>query len=132
MKKVLVLSFFSVLFLFSLPATGQVKTDDSEPFDVYPHVISWDREILNLNNLSIYMRDSPNTIAYLGYWVGEGDTVEKVRKRVQKAKQYLISRRKVGAARIVLVCAGRSENSSTSIYVATKGAPGPKFAYPCR
>jgi hypothetical protein len=125
-----VASFLTVLFSF--PTVGQTKPDYSEPFDVYPHVISWNREILNLNNLSIYMRDSPNTIAYLGYWIGEGDTVAKARKRAERAKRYLVSRRKVAAARIVLICAGRSENSSTSIYVATKGTPGPKFAYPCR
>lgn len=110
------------------PLYPQANSQYGEPFDSYRQNISWKREIAILDNFSIYLKQFPDTVGYIGYFVGDKDTVQRVNARAMRAKRYLVVKRQIDEKRIFVVCAGRVDSSRTAFYLVNRDAPPPELS----
>ena len=129
MKHSMTVVFLTIISFGVFPTLSQTGSQVQEPFETYSHEISWKREKFYLDDFSIHLKQFPDTIGYIGFFVGDGDTLQKVRKRIDRAKRYLITKRKIDEQRIVVVYAGKLDNSRTAFYLIKKNSPPPDFAY---
>jgi len=82
--RILLLS--SLLILVNAGASAQ----SPEPFDTFRADIPWKDQMFHLDDFSIYLKRFPETIGYVLYYKGDKDTKEELRRRVERAKRYLV------------------------------------------
>lgn len=105
--------YLGVLLFSWFLVTSQVNAQ--EPFDRYKTFISWGFERANLDNFAIYLTRFPETIGYIAFYTGDDHSLNQTRKRINLAKNYLVSRRKIGASRIKIIYVGRLGKFATTI-----------------
>jgi hypothetical protein len=67
-------------------------------------------------------------IGYVAFYVGKNDKESDIQKRVIRAKNYLLhGRTKIGKERIVVVNAGKREETRTVLQPVLKTKPPPNF-----
>ena len=117
-----VAGIFSILNL-SIPVAA-----DSY-FDSYGN-LPWKYEIGRLDNFSIYLRENAETVGYIIFYVGEKDSYKKVNQRINRSVKYLSEYGKFDKSRIVVVYAGRKENTQFILQPYDKDSPLPKKNFP--
>ena len=120
-KIVLVFLLGLALVLVPTEVVCQKVQRDSEPFDIYKQSISWKSEVIRLDNLAIYMQRFPRTVAYIGFYGGVGAPLDESKRRAEKARRYMTSKRKIDDSRILVVCAGTLDKPTTVIYLREQG-----------
>lgn len=125
MKK-LKISFSSIIFLVLLFIVIQSASAD-EYFDTYNGKISWEEERMRLDNFSIYLKQNPEYIGYIAFFVGDKDKNKTVKKRIDRAKRYLIEFRKIPQNQVVTIYAGKDKETKIILQPVSKNNPPPKF-----
>ena len=120
--------FLLICFLFAFQALGQSQPQNVEPFDTYSYNMSWEREIFYLDDLAYYLTRYPEWVAYMAFSVGDRDTLKRVKGRAERAKKYVVNKRKIDPSRLLVVCATSLENSRMSIWLVKRDDPPPKFS----
>lgn len=102
--------------MFGLPKfTGVISSPAQEPFDRYKSLIAWDLERVNLDNFGIYLKKNPTMVGYIVYYVGEKDSLDVVKKRINKSRQYLIKTRQIDKNQFRIICGGKGADFSITI-----------------
>lgn len=97
-----------------------------EWFDIYGE-ISWKNEKLHLDNFAIYLNRNPDMQGYIAFYAGKKARLLDVKKRVARAKEYLIHNLKVDRRRISVVYAGRRKETRFALQPVEKSLPPPVF-----
>jgi hypothetical protein len=96
-------------------------------FDSYGKV-PWAEEKLHLDNFAMHLKDNPDMIGYVAFYVGKNDKEANTQKRVVRAKNYLLhGRTKIDKERIIVVNAGKREETRTVLQPVLKANPPPSF-----
>jgi hypothetical protein len=114
----IIICMAAIILVSVLASLGFVRNDsptNQEAFDEYKTFISWNFERANLDNFAIYLRNHPETIGYIAFYVGKKDSAKKVRSRIEKSKRYLIEKRGIARKRLVVIFAGELTNYSTTV-----------------
>lgn len=96
-------------------------------FDSYYGEISWEEEQFHLDNFSIYLKQNPNSIGYIAFFVGKKENLKTVKKRIERARKYLIEFRNIPQNQIVIVNAGRDKKTKIILHPVSKDSPPPYF-----
>ena len=94
-------------------------------FDDYSD-IPWPDEIGRLDNFAIHLLQQPMTKAYIMVYAGLRSGTRDARVRAQRAKNYLIKKRRIDAKRILLLDGGRREELQVELYVLPPNVSPPK------
>ncbi|MEQ1642991.1 MAG: hypothetical protein ABL959_06060 [Pyrinomonadaceae bacterium] len=82
-------------------------------FDDYATFIPWQEEKIRLLNFAVSLEKDPETVGYIAYYVEEGESFQKSRSRILKARNYMRDVGKIPLKRMVMVCAGSGSVSRT-------------------
>lgn len=115
--------FICLCLLWQYPQTLYAD----EYFRVYYGKLSWEDEKAHLNNYAFRLLNSPEMIGYMGFFVGKKETYKNVQSRMNRAKNYLQSRFKIPKSRIVIIYAGRDEETKVILHLVPKDKPRPTF-----
>lgn len=115
-----------LLCFFFYSANAQDQAAPSQWFDSYG-AISWNEEKLHLDNFAYHLKQNPDQIGYLLYYVGKGNAKTRVTQRCMQARRFLTKVRKIEAARIVIIYAGRSDETKFVLQPISKDLPPPRF-----
>ena len=127
MKNVRVFCFFLLLFFtFSLPQQDVESNNFDQYFASYGN-ISWKKEQVYLYNFALSLERESDLIGYIAFFVGTRDNPKKVMKRIKRAEEFLISKHKIDASRIIIINAGRKEETKIILQPVSKYVPRPTF-----
>lgn len=121
---------FSVLILIGL--NGILFSHSKETitidgwFDSYG-LIPWEEERLHLDNFAIYLERNSDSNGYIAFYVGEKDEAKEIEKRTARATNYLICERKIAKNRIIVVNAGKRQETKIVLQPVSKDKPTPDF-----
>lgn len=88
--------------------------------------IPWQAEQKILNRLGEHLTTgSPQSVAFLVVYAGQGSCVREARWRANRAKEYLLGRYKIGADRVIAIDGGFRDMVSVDLFIATKDSCGP-------
>jgi len=110
MKKFFLLIIVLFGSLISLKLSTIVNAD--QYFDTYGK-IPWHEEKAHLINFAIDLKNSPDDLAYIGFYTGEKDSFAKTKQRVFRAKMFLVRKLKIPESRIFIFYLGKKESSFT-------------------
>lgn len=96
-------------------------------FDSYGK-LPWAEEKLHLDNFAMHLKHNPDMTGYVAFYVGKNDNEADIQKRVDRAKKYLShGRTKIDKERIIVVNAGKREETRTVLQPVLKANPPPNF-----
>jgi hypothetical protein len=87
--------------------------------------ISWERELSHLDNFAVTLYRDKDFIGYIGYYVGKGDKPVIIRKRISRARDYLIRVRHLNRTRIRIIYLGQDDETLTMLQAVSKTKPPP-------
>ena len=124
-RKIFMVTFIVIsLSLGSIYQSREVSA--TEWFDSYPK-IDWDLETVRLRRLDKYLRDNPDSIAFVVYrWRNKGERNE-MKRRADRARRYLTFDLKNDKHRIIVVDAGLGSESITILEPIQKDSVRPNF-----
>jgi hypothetical protein len=95
-----------------------LKLDETRMSDSYGR-ISWKDEKPRLKALAYELRNKSdlNDVIYFYFYGDRNSCLSQVRKRIEKAKNYLVSEQKIPNERIVLKEGGYRENLTVDVYI---------------
>jgi hypothetical protein len=121
-----------LIFAFSLCAAGSNSSQEiiGDPFDNFGDV-NCESEMARLDNWAIQLHNSPNARGAIVFFAGKmaGDRLPKrgeAEARVERLKSYLIKRRGVRAADIVVLNGGYDEYYRVQLWTVWEGTGLPK------
>lgn len=124
MKNIIItIIFFLLLLTVSSPNT--VLAD--EYFDRYETNLSWNEQKALLGNFAIHLQKNPEYIGYIAFYVGEKDSLKKIQSLINKSVKFLTESMKIKKSRIVLINAGKREDSEIILQPVSKNYPPPRF-----
>jgi hypothetical protein len=112
----------SIILVLGFSQLDTVIAD--QMFDSYGN-ISWKEEQARLGNFAIHLDRNPEAIGYIGYYIGKKDKLKKVKSRAERARDFLISKFNIKASRIIVINAGRNEETRIMLQPVPKDMPPP-------
>lgn len=106
-----------VNFLYSLPIILLIvaQANSQEPFDRYPSFEKWSHERASLDSFAIYLQQHPEMVGYIMFYRGEDGSLTSVRKRISRARGYLIRVRGIEPRRLKIIDRGRLGRTAFTI-----------------
>ena len=89
---------------------------------------SFDDQKARLDNLAIELQNDPTTTTYLFAYGGRTSPIGRADHLLTRARDYLVSQRKIDASRIVLSNGGFREEDSVDVWIVPRGATPPRPA----
>lgn len=87
---------------------------------------TFDDQKARLDNLAIELQNDPSSTGYIHAYGGRTSPVGEADRLGARAKDYLVSQRRIDAARIVLVNAGFREDNCVELWIVPSGAAPPQ------
>jgi hypothetical protein len=115
----------------AVPGDGRRASYFTGYFDEYGK-IPWPEERAHLQNLEYYLLKHPELIGYIGYFGTSTDELSVMHRRALRAWKYLITRKRVPRARLILLKGGLRGYPGTVLQPVQKGSPPPRFTTPQR
>jgi hypothetical protein len=104
------------------PYDGEVT--QYRPLDEYGDT-TWEHEKARLDNLAIALQTTPDTKGYIIVYAGQRACVNEAKKRAQRAREYLINRRRIDVQRVIAVDGGYRSESVTELHFIPSSMPAP-------
>ena len=82
-----------------------------------------------LDNFAVYLNKYPEMIGYVAFYRRKGDSLTKIKARIEKVKKYLVTTRQVNSSRIIIIDAGIFDSSITILQPVDKNAEPPNFGF---
>ena len=122
------LIFAFVVSFSQLNLINSVRADSSVDsyFDSYSN-ISWEDEKARLENFASRLILDPKMIGYIAFYIGKKESSKGYKSRINRVRKYLIGFRKIEKRRIVIIDAGKREESFTILQPIDKDSPKPEF-----
>lgn len=96
-------------------------------FDSYGK-ISWAEERARLDSFAKFLKEKPDMIGYMAFYVGESDSEAEIEKHVIQAQNHVVcGRLKIEKERIVIVNAGKRAETKFVLQPVLKTLPPPDF-----
>lgn len=116
-SRVFISSLAIVLISISCHADTFVNFDEIRKIDSYGK-LSWKEEKERLSALAFeFQKGDSKDFIYLYFYGGEHTCLHKVRKRVLKAKNYLIKKHAIPSERIILVEGGYHKELTIDVFI---------------
>lgn len=112
----------TLITLWALPAKAAI--DDY--FDSYGR-IEWIDEEIRLMNFEKYLIDNPNMTGYIGFHWSRGGGCREMKRRVTRARDFLLDRKRISSNRLVIIAGRESDDPLTILQPVGKDLPPPKF-----
>jgi len=93
-------------------------------FDEYGN-LSFNDEMKRLDNFSIQLQNEPGTTGYIVAYAGRKARIGEAKEHANGARDYLIKKRGINAARVVIIDGGHREDLTVELYVIPLGEPIP-------
>jgi hypothetical protein len=87
---------------------------------------SYDDQKARLDNLAVALQNDPTTTTYLFGYGGRISPVGYASRLLARARDYLVSQRRIDASRIILVNGGFRENDVVEVWIVPQGAVVPQ------
>lgn len=120
----------SVAVIFSSVSDSVMTARAEGYYDTWYGKISWKTETSRLDSFLVILHQNPGTIGYIAFQVGERDSYEKVKSRINRAVKYMVEYRKFDKNRLVVVYAGKRETTTTILDIKSRDLPTPIFGIP--
>jgi len=125
MKNSVILTTF-LLFLLTLGFPKPILAD--EVFDRYESNISWNEQRAHLDNFAYHLQTNVKDVGYIVFYMGEKDSLKKLKSRVDRSIKYLIQNGKIEKRRLIIIKAVRKQGKSDIILQpVSKNLPPPNF-----
>lgn len=85
--------------------------------------ISFNDEKARLRNLVLQMQNEPGVLGYVLIYAGRHSRVDEAKRRLERAKNYLVNEGGIIADRILTIDGGYREDLTVELWVAPAGAP---------
>jgi hypothetical protein len=86
----------------------------------------FDDQKARLDNLAVEMQNDPSASAYIFGYGGRTSRTGEADRLITRARDYLINKRGIDAARIVVVNGGYREENCVEMWIVPRGAPVPQ------
>ncbi len=93
-------------------------------WDDYPNITIGD-EKARLDNFHHTLNEEPELVAYVLVYGGRGGRRDEAQRRADRAVDYLVNARGLGADRVRAVDGGLRESLAVELWVSTRGGPAP-------
>nr|AIA11255.1 PKD domain protein [uncultured bacterium] len=97
---------------------------ENRKFDEYGN-INRDDEKARLDNFAIQLQQEPDAQGYIIVYAGRRSRPGDAKKRLDRARDYLVSMRGIDARRIVALDGGTREDLTVELWLVPTGAPAP-------
>jgi len=108
-----------------IPPPPPVRPNPPRQFDVCCSC-SFDDQKARLDNLGIELQNNPTTTAYIIAYAGRASRVGQADRLLSRAKDYLVQKRAIDPARLVIVDGGYRQEDCVEIWVVPQGAMPPR------
>ena len=123
-KWIRTIAMLTMIVVVSDTHSAALKVD--QYFDSYGE-LSWEEETFRLDNLARFLQLKRDFVGYIAFYTGKKDKSGRIKERVERAKDYLVCKRKIDEARIIIVDAGSKAETQTILHPVHKDAPTPDF-----
>jgi nucleosome binding factor SPN SPT16 subunit len=119
----------TIVFFLSLLVIGFPKlVFADEYFNHYESNISWNKQMAFLGDFAVFLEKNPETIGYIGFYVGEKESLKKIQSRIDKSVKFLTKNMKIEKSRIVVIKGDtKKEMSEIILQPVDKNSPPPRF-----
>lgn len=108
-----------------VPPPPPPRESPSREFDVCCSC-SFDDQKARLDNLGIELQNDPTTTSYIIAYAGRTSRAGQAEKLLARAKDYLVSKRNIDPARLVILNGGYREEDCVELWVVPQGATPPQ------
>lgn len=106
------------------PAPVARRIGDPVRLDEYGKLL-FEEEKARLDNLAFRLNDVPDEVVYLYVYAGRRACIGEAQAAGIRAKNYLVRRRGIEPARVILRDAGHRNEFTVEVWVQWRGAPEP-------
>jgi nucleosome binding factor SPN SPT16 subunit len=119
----------TIIFFLSLLVIGFPKlVFADEYFNRYKSSIPWNEQMVSLGDFAVFLKKNPETIGYIGFYVGEKESPKKIQSRIDKSVKFLTKIMKVDKSRVVVIKGDtKKEMSEIILQPFDKNSPSPRF-----
>ena len=89
--------------------------------------VNYGSERARLDNLAIELQNDPTSRGHLICYGGRRDAPDAARRRCERARNYLVSARRISASRLFALDGGRREEQAVEFWLAPAGASPPQL-----
>jgi PEGA domain-containing protein len=101
------------------------RASPAKEFDVC-HNCSFDDQKARLDNLGIELQNDPSLTAYIITYGGRTSPILETNRLGVRAKDYLVTGRRIDPSRIVVINGGLQEQSDVELWIVPRGAKPPR------
>jgi nucleosome binding factor SPN SPT16 subunit len=119
----------SIIIVFALMLSFATTIKADSYFDTWYGAIPWKEEAIRLDSFVVFLLRNPEAKAYIAFYVGEKESYEEVKSRISRAAKHMVKTRKLDKKRLVIVYAGRRQNTTIILHYRHKDLPPPEFGF---
>jgi hypothetical protein len=87
--------------------------------------IRWGDERPRLDNFAVELKNTPDAVGYIVGYAGRVARVGDARRRIERAKRYVVSARKINPSNVVTIDGGHKQDLTVELWILPRGADPP-------